>query len=514
MNKNGISRRDFLKLLSLLPAAALAEPLLKTQYSVPGSGAPNIIILVFDAWSGSHLALNGYPRLPMPSVESFAERATVYHNHYTAGMFTVPGTASLLTGLHPWTHRAFNLGAGITHAHAEHQIFAALHGTHSTVGYAQNKYADQFLYQAGRHLDTHVHNGRFNLQDNLIYSQPPFQNDAHIAFNSFEDNIFQRGTGYDGSLFIGPAYRLAVLRGRLRALGRYEREYPRGLPDNTEYFVLNDLVDGTIEQFGSWRTPTLAYFHFFPPHDPYRPTEKYFHKFRKGWQPSAKPVHPLARISAGFLVSKGDARFAQNFYDEYLLSWDAEVERLFTYLKQSGLLDTSYVILTADHGELHERGVSGHMSALLYQSVMHIPLIISAPGQQQRIDIHTNTSSVDLLPTLAHLTGNPAPPWAEGRLLPAMGGAEDPQRSVYTVDAKRNGSFAPLTRYSISMIKDHYRLTCYQYEEYQGYEFYDLLADPAELHDLYPAAPAAALKMKEEFIEKLEEVNRPFVKPK
>jgi arylsulfatase A-like enzyme len=514
MKKDGISRRDFLKLLSLLPAAALAEPLLKSQRSPAGAGAPNIIILVFDAWSGSHMALNGYPRLTMPSVERFAGHATVYHNHYTAGMFTVPGTASLLTGLHPWTHRAFNLGAGITHAHAEHQIFAALHATHTTLGYAQNKYADQFLYQAGRPLDIHVHNGRFNLQDNLIYSKALFQNDAHIAFNSFEDNIFQRGTGYDGSLFIGPAYRLAVLRGRLRALGRYENDYPRGLPDNTEYFVLNDLVDGTIEQIGAWKSPTLAYFHFFPPHDPYRPTKKFFHKFRKGWQPSAKPVHPLARISAGYLVSKGDARFAQNFYDEYLMSWDAEVERLFAYLKQSGLLDNSYVILTADHGELHERGVSGHMSALLYDAVIHVPLIISAPGQQERVDIHTNTSSVDLLPTLAHLSGNPIPSWAEGRLLPGQGGVEDPERSVYILDAKRNGSFAPLSRYSISMTKGPYRLTRYQYQEYAGYEFYDLLEDPAELRDLFPSAPSAALKMRAELDQKLDEVNRPFAKVK
>jgi arylsulfatase A-like enzyme len=511
MKRNPISRRDFLKLLSLMPAALLAEPLVHPRLRAQAGEQPNIVILVFDAWSGSHLAMNGYPRSPTPNVERFAERATVYHNHYTAGMFTVPGTASLLTGMHPWTHRAFNLGAGIRHSMEESQIFAALHATHATLGYAQNKYADQFLYQAGRYLDIHVPNGSFNLADNLTYSKPPFRKDAHLAFNSFEDNIFQRGTGYDGSLFIGPAYRLAVLRERMRDLGRYEADYPRGLPDNTEYFLLNDLVDGTVETLNARPDPMLGYFHYFPPHDPYRPTKKFFREFRGGWQPSPKPIHPLARVSAGYLVLKGDARFAQNFYDEYLLSWDAEVERLFAHLQDSGLLENSYVVITSDHGELHERGVSGHMSALLYQGVMHIPLIISAPGQQQRVDIHTNTSSVDILPTLAHLTGNPIPAWAEGSLLPGLGGNEDPERAVYTVDAKRNGSFAPLTKFSLSMVRGQYRLTRYEYPEYSGYEFYDLLEDPEELNDLFPSGPAMALKMKAEMSSKLDEVNRPFV---
>jgi arylsulfatase A-like enzyme len=271
-------------------------------------------------------------------------------------------------------------------------------------------------------------------------------------------------------------------------------------------------VDGAIDTLHGWSDPTLAYFHFFPPHDPYRPTKKFFQHFRKGWQPEPKPVHPLARISAGYLVSKGDARFAQNFYDEYLMSWDAEVERIFSFLNESGLLDSSYVIVTADHGELHERGVSGHMSALLYDSVMHIPLIISRPGQKERVDIHATTSSVDIVPTLAALSGNPIPDWAEGVLLPGLGGIEDPDRTAFTVDAKRNGSFAPLTKYSMSLTKGNYRLTRYAYPEYAGYEFYDLAGDPAELQDLYPSSPALALQMQAELEQKLDEVNRPFLR--
>jgi len=46
----------------------------------------------------------------MPFLESFAWKNDDYHNHYSAGTFTVPGTASLITGVYPMVARAFQLG--------------------------------------------------------------------------------------------------------------------------------------------------------------------------------------------------------------------------------------------------------------------------------------------------------------------------------------------------------------------------------------------------------------------
>ncbi len=514
--KNGktFSRRDFLKILSLTPAALLVEPLLKSSFAQANINAPyNIIILVFDAWSGDHLALNGYPRMTMPNLEKFAERAMVYHNHFSAGSFTVPGTASLLTGLYPWTHRAFLLGAGITPVHIKHQLFAEFHPDYSTLGYAQNKYADQFLGQADEYLDTHIRNGCFDLQDNLIYSNPVFHKDMLIAFNSFDNNIFQLGQSYTGSLFLGTLYRLAALRERMGSVNQFEDDYPRGLPDNTEYFLLNQVVDGAIETLRRLKTPSFAYFHFYPPHDPYRPTREFFNKFLDDeWQPLPKPVHPISLLSPNRIVSKFETRLEHNYYDQYLLSWDNEVGRLYNFLEESGLLDNSYIVITADHGEMHERGMTGHMTKMLFDSLMRIPLIISRPGQKERVDIRMNTSSVDVLSTLTHLAGKPTPPWTEGTLIPGLGGVDDPELSIYTIDAKQNSAFAPLTEYSVSMTKGPYRLTHYSYSIYKGYEFYDIVKDPDELHNLYLSSPPIALQMQEELLERIDEVNKPFVK--
>lgn len=503
-----MSRRDFLKLASLVPASYVAMPLLKMVGDTRGVASgevPNVIVIVFDAWSALNVSFLGYPRETMPNLAKFAEKATVYHNHYSAGTFTVPGTASLLTGLHPWSHRALQLGGRITARHVNHQIFAALNPGFDTLGYAQNKYADQFLYQADRYLDTHIRTGAFNIQNKFVYSF--FKKDARMAFASFEDNIIQDGKGYDGSLFLAPIYRLGTLYDRYLLDRIYRGEYPRGVPDTTEYYLLKDIVNGAIDTFKGLTAPNLVYMHFHPPHDPYRPKKEFWKKFKDdGLEPIRKDIHPLSIGKNGPGVSNAERRF----YDEFMASLDDEVGRLFDYLESSGILKNSYVVITSDHGEMFERGEIGHFSPLIYEPVMHVPLIISQPGQTQREDVHINTSSVDVLPTMAHVTGKPMPDWAEGQLLPKLGGVEDPSRSIYVFDAKKNSAFTALKTYSVSLTKDKYRLTHYSYPDHNSFEFYDLDSDPDEMVDLFPSQPTAALDMQKELMDKMAEVNRPY----
>ena len=247
--------------------------------------------------------------------------------------------------------------------------------------------------------------------------------------------------------------------------------------------------------------------HFYPPHGIYYPTSEFIDKFDDGWIPAEKPIHPLAYTRNDSDVSNA----AHLLYDQYMASWDAEVARLFDFLKTSGLQDRSYIIITSDHGELFERGEIGHWTRLIYDAVTHVPLIIAAPGQTKRKDIHAFTSSVDVLPTIAKLTGHPIPAWAEGQLLPELGGEEDPARGVFTLDAKNNASFAPLSRMSVSLTRDHHRLTYYKYPEtLEQFEFYDLAQDPEELNDLYPDEPVLAYQMQDELLQKLHEVNQPY----
>jgi hypothetical protein len=378
----GLTRREFLKLISLIPPGIYSRPLQKLAKSANGISHKNVIIIVFDAWSQHHVSLYGYPRPTMPNLEKFAERAMVYHNHYAAGTFTIPGTSSILTGLYPWSHRALHLGAGVTPVHAEHTIFSLLGATHSTLGYTQNKYADQILYQVAANLDEHVDNWSFNAQDTNLYGASMFKKDIRIAFASLDNNIVQKGEGFDTSLFFGPLYRLHILHQQARLLKKYGSNYPHGLPDATETFILSDVVDGAIQLLQGLQPPTLAYIHFYPPHDPYAPTKQFFNRYQNdGWSPTEKPIHELSDMKYNW----EKLRLNHRYYDEYLTSWDAEVGRLFQYIQKSGLTETSYIIVTSDHGEMFERGDMGHWAKMITDSVIHVPLMVLSPGQTENL---------------------------------------------------------------------------------------------------------------------------------
>jgi len=176
-------------------------------------------------------------------------------------------------------------------------------------------------------------------------------------------------------------------------------------------------------------------------------------------------------------------------------------------LDEAGLFDTSYVIITSDHGEMFERGVEGHVSPLVYDSAIRIPLLISSPGQRSRHDIFSVTNSVDVLPTLLALTGKNIPDWCEGRILPGLGGVEDAERVTFSLDAKKSPPIGTLSTVSLTMFQGRYKLIYYTgYTAYRKYpedlrynrglfELYDLENDPEEMNDLINSEKGTAESM-------------------
>jgi len=469
---------------------------------------PNVIIFVFDAMSARDLSLHGYKRETTPNLEKFAERANVYHAHHAAGNFTTPGTASLLTGTYPWTHRAFNIIGLIERDRIQHNIFTAFGREYHRLAFSQNLLADYFFGQFSEDIETILPASSFSVIEQV--TGEAFRRDLASAYRSFDSFLFQDGTP-PASLVFGLADRLLL---RSREARTTYAEYTRGLPragDHPIFFRLSDVFDGmnaTIRELESKDEPCLAYLHLWAPHAPYKPTSEFDDQFLDNFRPIKKPDH---RLGDHILNSKLNGR-RQN-YDEFIANVDAEFGRLMEDLENSGLLDNSYVVVTSDHGESLERGVEGHVTKLLYEPLTHIPLLISAPGQTDRQDIYTPTNNVDLLPTLLHVTGHPIPDWTEGTLLPALGGVEEVNRSLFTVEAKANAAYAPLTQATVAVVKGNYKMIYYTgYEADDTFELYDLQEDYEELDDLYPAQPSFASLLKDELLEKLDSMNAKYRK--
>ena len=88
---------------------------------------------------------------------------------------------------------------------------------------------------------------------------------------------------------------------------------------------------------------------------------------------------------------------------------------MFDKLRELGLYDDTLVILTGDHGEgLGEHGEGKH-GFFLYESTLHVPLLVRVPkGGLPGAQIDENVSLVDIVPTVLGLLGLPVPRQVEG----------------------------------------------------------------------------------------------------
>jgi arylsulfatase A-like enzyme len=287
-------------------------------------------------------------------------------------------------------------------------------------------------------------------------------------------------------------------------------QYPRGIPGHLVDFLLEDAIDWLRENLGRLPQPFSGYFHFLPPHDPYRTRLEFYERFNDGITPLQKPRDLFAHDITFEKVNKN-----RQEYDEFILYVDREFGRLFEYLDTSGLLDNTWVILTSDHGEMFERGISGHVTRVLYEPVIRIPLLIFEPGRTSRLDVHTSTSAIDMLPTLLHVTGGQPLDWTEGVVLPPFSDSvSNESRDIYALEAKKNDKYAPLTTATVALIKENYKLMYFSgYEELGGeerIELYDLENDPEELNTLYSIKPETGKELLVELRAKLAEVNEPY----
>jgi arylsulfatase A-like enzyme len=528
-----LNRRDFLKMLGALPLVLLAGKedrngtfgrVLDGMVDVAGiagpfQGAvkPNVLVLVFDAMSATNLSLYGYPRHNTPNFERLANRATVFHRHYAGGSFTSPGTASLLTGVYPWTHRAFHLYGTVSPDAQELNFFHQFpNETYTKLSFTHNDLVSALLHQFDADIDQLKDIADLSLYYEDFLAENVLEKDYTAALQA--ESVITRGPRGNevqrpSSVLFSLFFKNWRTETQIRLKKQYEKDFPLGLPSSNGsrvLYKLEDAIDWVREQVGSYAgqqsQPFAGYFHFLPPHEPYAPRRDFRGMFKDDFIPPVKPEHFFTQG-----VSRLKTLPKRRLYDEYIAYADAEFGRLLDTLEEKGLLDNTILVVTADHGEMFERGILEHMTPTLYEPLIHVPLIISRPGQNQRLDVHTPTSCVDVVPTLLKTAGLPIPAGYEGEILPTFGEAGvNSDRAIFTMDAKTNSKHAPIRTGSLAMIVGDEKLIYYfGFKGHESvYEMYNLNNDPEELADLYTTQPADAKELQDRLWASFEPYNK------
>ncbi|MCS6886285.1 MAG: sulfatase [Acidobacteriota bacterium] len=180
-----------------------------------------------------------------------------------------------------------------------------------------------------------------------------------------------------------------------------------------------------------------------------------------------------------------------DIYDANLRFTDEHLGRLFEYLLNSGLLNTTAVIISADHGEeFGENGQKFH-NGRPSKVQTHVPLILWYPGvQPQRVS--QPVSSIDIAPTLLKVAGISLPAGYLGLDLRLIADGKAKGRVVFC-ETPRNVPDPDFFAWAV--IDDRWRLI---YDRFGNtWELYDELTDPLARKNLVSSRQDLAESLKE-----------------
>ncbi|SEA17454.1 Arylsulfatase A [Haloplanus vescus] len=328
------------------------------------SDAPgNVLFVVMDTVRADHLTPYGYDRPTTPGLDDFATEATVFEEAVAPAPWTLPVHASLFTGLYPSQH-----GADQENPYLEGATTLA--ETLSDAGY------DTACYSSNAWITpyTHLTDG-FDAQDNFFEVMPGdlLSGPLARAWKTMNDND-----------------RLRTIADKLVSLGNVAHEYfAGGESADSKTPAVIDRTQEFIADSDDW----FAFINLMDAHLPYHPPEEFAAEFAPGADSDEICQNSKEFNSGARDIDDEEWDDIRGLYDAEIAHIDAQLTRLFDWLKERGEWEDTTVVVCADHGELHgEHDLYGH-EFCLYDPLVNVPLMVKHPD----LDADRRTDTVELV---------------------------------------------------------------------------------------------------------------------
>jgi len=347
---------------TLLLVASFNQAKKKDQNIPKKIERPNVLVLLTDQWRAQATGYAGDPNVKTPNLDKLASISVNFTNAVSGMPVCSPFRASLLTGQRPLTHGIFMNDVQLdTNAVTIAKVF--------------NKEGYDTSYIGKWHLDGH---GR-------LQNVPPGQ--RRQGFKFWKGNECTHD--YNESVY-------------------YDNNDPtRKIWDGYDTFKQTDAAIDYISKRKTAKNPFLMILSYGTPHEPYDTAPKEYNK-------RFDPEKIILRKNVPDSLKNRAKKDLAGYYS-HMAAIDDMIGKVIKNLKDSGKLENTIIVFTADHGDL--LGSHGAQKKLQpYEESARVPMLYYIP---KNIKISAGKrdalmNSEDIMPTLLGLCDISIPKSVEG----------------------------------------------------------------------------------------------------
>ncbi|MEQ8768746.1 MAG: sulfatase [Planctomycetota bacterium] len=420
------------------PALGLTRLALAERESIsrrqPGEGS-NVLLLLIDTLRADHLGTYGYARETSPILDGLAEDGIVFERAVSQSSWTLPATASLMTGLYPQTHGCLDF---------------------STI-----QLGSQFTTLAEKLRDDGYATAGFSA--NFLISR---KNGFGQGFEHYEELVLQPARDLNESLLDWlEAYGQSPF---FAYVHYYDPHHPYSAPEPFDDF----FSDGSDEE--ATRDRWLAAMRRFASLENTMPLTQ------MPWRVVPEPEEDIAIHDDTVVVSDWLRQRWVDRYDGEIRYWDTAFGELLQDLELMGMREDTWIIVTSDHGEAFgEHEFIGH-AGNLYEELTRVPLIILPPDSAEGERVEYPVELRDVASTVLEILSNDDE--LEGEPLIPTDGRRD-RLAAFSFLRRENASQAEAEIDELAaMSLDRWKVI--QSIGAEPWELFDLDRDPDETFDL------------------------------
>ena len=417
---------------------------------------PNVLLIVSDALRKDVLGCYGGEAIT-PHIDWLAKNGAMFTQAYATAPCTIPSSIAMFTGNYAKCYI-------MVLDRLEHEWAKYIYRVPS----AQVLYGEVFREQG---IDTRMSvENELAIRTNNAQGFIPLLEKQELSDESIRQ--IENATGLSGDVDLRYEHNFGLFH------------YFLTLPENRRFFIVKWFMD---------------------PHPPYDPPESFKTSLDADADRLPRNLSFYSRVVNLNEIewSESEAHMLRQLYGSEVESVDERIGAILGLMRKENLLESTYIILTSDHGEsLGERGKGWKHQHRFWQDIINVPLIFFGPDIEEGIVLENKVSHVDLMPTISDLlkTGYDRNTFG-GSYAPLLFSDKRDSRDIFM-----DSSSQALTSENFddcALISGDYKY----WQHYRGDKLFNIDLDPKEQNNLIDSHPQIAVRLREKMTFFLNEIE-------